>query len=544
MKTNAFQQVARITRAASVSAIALAALAAASTLFAPAAFGASDSWNVDANGNYTDTANWLGGVVPGVAGGTGSADVATFSYSLTDNRTVTLGSIYAIGTLQFGNTSNRSYTITGSTFRIGNGGVIESVAGTGAHIDAIASTINLRGTGNSVITIRNNSTDGGLKIDGDITSAVSAGKVFTLILDGSNTKAGIGANAINNTIAGNIGDDADGDVAVVKNGAGLWTLTGANAFAGGLTFNQGTLRYFGTNTYFGVGGINVAGDGVVFTHANSTPTTIANNMSVSANFSMAGSDNTLWSGNWDLNGATREITVTANSTISGVISNGALGKLGGDVLDLTGNNTYSGGTTVNAGTLRVNNTSGSGTGSGTVTVAAAGTLGGNGTISGAVNVDGTLAAGNSIGVLNTGALSMNGTSVLDVELGRDTGTPVSDRVNVTGSVSIASGADLKLTLYTGLTTPVLGDIFYLISNDDTDVISGVFTKLNGATTALTEGSTFNWNSLDWTITYLANFEGSAFTGGNDLAIKVIPEPTALAMMLGGVGMLALLRRRR
>jgi hypothetical protein len=103
---------------------------------------------------------------------------------------------------------------------------------------------------------------------------------------------------------------------------------------------------------------------------------------------------------------------------------------------------------------------------------------------------------------------------------------------------------LKLTLYTGLTTPVLGDIFYLISNDDTDVISGVFTKLNGATTALTEGSTFNWNSLDWTITYLANFEGSAFTGGNDLAIKVIPEPTALAMMLGGVGMLALLRRRR
>ena len=76
---------------------------------------------------------------------------------------------------------------------------------------------------------------------------------------------------------------------------------------------------------------------------------------------------------------------TGDTLISGIISGipagSTLTKDGSGTLTLTGNNIYTRGTTVNGGTLLVNNTAGSGTGTGTVTVNNAGsTLGGTGTI--------------------------------------------------------------------------------------------------------------------------------------------------------------------
>jgi fibronectin-binding autotransporter adhesin len=251
----------------------------------------------------------------------------------------------------------------------------------------------------------------------------------------------------------------------------------------------------------------------------------------------------------DLNAAARTIQVDAGATnpgtgsdaiLSGLLSNGGLTKTGSGTLTISANNSYTGATDVNEGKLVVNGNQSTATGA--VTVASGASLGGSGTIGGAVTVNGSLAPGNSIGTINTGDLGIGATGALDVELGRDTGTPTSDRTNVTGTVGITSGADLKLTLYAGLTNPEVGDIFYLISNDGSDVITGEFTKLNGTDTTLNEGSLFSWNSQDWQITYAANHDGSSFTGGNDLAIKVVPEPAALALLcLGAVG---LLRRRR
>src|SRR5437764_5182720 len=73
---------------------------------------------------------------------------------------------------------------------------------------------------------------------------------------------------------------------------------------------------------------------------------------------------------------------TAATALGGVISNGTGGinKIGPGVLVLAGNNTYFGTTTVNAGTLIVNNTAGSGTGAGDVTVNPGAVLGGTGTV--------------------------------------------------------------------------------------------------------------------------------------------------------------------
>ena len=94
----------------------------------------------------------------------------------------------------------------------------------------------------------------------------------------------------------------------------------------------------------------------------------------------------------DLNAGAREVT-TRNGTadvdgiLSGVISGagGSFSKQGPGTLVMSGQNTYDAGTTISEGRLLVNNTTGSGTGSGPVAVNA-GTLGGTGTISGAVTV--------------------------------------------------------------------------------------------------------------------------------------------------------------
>lgn len=256
---------------------------------------------------------------------------------------------------------------------------------------------------------------------------------------------------------------------------------------------------------------------------------------------------------------TLAVNQSGTTTFRGELQgNLALTKAGDGSLTLQqGTNTFTGSTTVSAGTLlltgaaTLNNTpvitvaSGatlnvSGVSS-TFTIGSAQTLKGSGSVIGAVEINGTLAPGNSIGILTTGTLAMGSTGTLDIELGRDTGTPVSDLVQVTGTVDLASGANLQLTLLTGLDQPAANDVFFLLDNDSGDAVTGVFTRLNGVNTTLNTGSTFAWNSLTWEITYEADFAGSAFSGGNDIAIRVIPEPTT--WLLVGIGFGVVLLRR-
>jgi autotransporter-associated beta strand protein len=98
--------------------------------------------------------------------------------------------------------------------------------------------------------------------------------------------------------------------------------------------------------------------------------------------------------------------VNTNSVFNGTISDGAsptaLVFNGPGSLTLTGNNPFSGNTTVNGGALIINSPAGSGTGSGTVTINSGATLGGNGIIGGQVSLaaGATLAPGsNGVGTL-------------------------------------------------------------------------------------------------------------------------------------------------
>ena len=139
--------------------------------------------------------------------------------------------------------------------------------------------------------------------------------------------------------------------------------------------------------------------------------------------------------------------VNTNSVFSGTISDGgaaatALVFNGPGSLALGGNNTFSAGTTVNAGTLLVNNTVGSGTGSGLVSINSGATLGGTGTIGGRTSLaaGATLAPGGaSPGTLSiTNDLGLNNASSLQFQLGA-----ASDQVAVTGDLTL--GGTLNLT---------------------------------------------------------------------------------------------------
>jgi autotransporter-associated beta strand protein len=139
--------------------------------------------------------------------------------------------------------------------------------------------------------------------------------------------------------------------------------------------------------------------------------------------------------------------VNTNSIFNGTISDGgaaatALVFNGPGSLTLTGNNSFSGNTTVNSGALYINNTAGSGTGSGPVSINPGSTLGGNGTIGGQVSLaaGATLAPGGSgPGTLTiTNDLGLNNASVLQFQLGTN-----SDQVSVTGDLTIGGTLNIS-----------------------------------------------------------------------------------------------------
>jgi fibronectin-binding autotransporter adhesin len=153
----------------------------------------------------------------------------------------------------------------------------------------------------------------------------------------------------------------------------------------------------------------------------------------------------------------RNIDVAANAvtglpdTVSGALN---LIKGGAGTLNLTGNNSYTGKTMVNAGSLYVDGDQSAATGA--TTAASGATLGGNGTLGGDVTVadGGTLAPGaqGAIGTLViNGSLSLSSGSLLAFDFGQISGgTQASDLVNVKGNlvldgtlnVAVPSGGDL------------------------------------------------------------------------------------------------------
>lgn len=261
--------------------------------------------------------------------------------------------------------------------------------------------------------------------------------------------------------------------------------------------------------------------------------------------------------NIDLNGGNQVVDVQSTNTagvggkLSGVISGttGSLQKIGQGILEVTGDNTYGGGTTVKEGTLLANNALGSATGTGNVTVLSGARLGGNGTVGAStspanitVKSGGTLSVGqlgNTSGQqlkLATGVggvITLSGTVEFDI-FGNNGGVnPIgnNDSLGLTSSSPIALGGTLKIVDSTDVATELtLGSSWQLI--DWTNVIVSNGLKYTGGFTTfdvpvLAEGLAWDYSQL--------------YTTGI-VSISVVPEPGRV--MLLGAGLAALLMRRR
>ncbi len=380
------------------------------------------------------------------------------------------------GTLQYtgtGASTNRGFTLTT------NGGGLDA-SGSGALNFTDTAPITSSGTGSRTLTLTGSSTAANtlaaaLGDNGGSSSLVKSG-AGRWVLTGNHSYTGsttISAGTLALSGSGSIATSAriiaDGtfDISGVTpvdssirslSGAGniilgtkTLVITNANdsfsgsiAGAGGLTISGGTQTLTGSNTYSGGtriisgGTLSIASDdslgassgGLTFdggTLQNTASFTSARSATVNAGGGTFRTDADLtWSG-----------------TIGGT---GALSKTGSAVMNLTGDSSsFTGATLITEGTLLVNGAlSGS-----AVTVQSGATLGGSGTV-GATTLasGGRIAPGNSIGTLTvSGSYSQASGASYQVEL--DPATVTSDRIQVTGTATLASGATLSIVNYTG-----------------------------------------------------------------------------------------------
>jgi autotransporter-associated beta strand protein len=320
---------------------------------------------------------------------------------------------------------------------------------------------------------------------------------------------------------------------LIKRGPGtlqFWGF-GPNTYGGGTTVAAGTLEA-GRVSQVSIPGAVVIGD-------DSTPTNTATlRVDREQQFSPAANVNVHTSGNLYLNdiptlgtpvptigalsgggtvylGANSSLTVnnTVSNLFSGLISGpGIFNKSGIGLLRLTADNTYSGTTTVSAGTLQVDGSQPLSA----VQLNSSARLQGVGTV-GAITASGNssvVAPGDSPGILtcsNYSASSVGGAGGLEIQLNGATPGLNYDQLNVRGTVSITGKVNLNASLNF---SSWLSNSFTIIKNDGVDAVTGTF---NG----LAQGATLTIGAQQFQISYTGG-------DGNDVVLTQItgfPRPT-------------------
>ncbi len=390
------------------------------------------------------------------------------------------------------------WQIQQGTLQVGNGGIDGSIIGDVANDGTLAfnrsdmlvhagiisggGSVTQIGTGTTALTATNTYTGG---------TTISAGR---LQLGDGGATGSIAGDVTNNSIfAFNRSDVVtfagiiSGSGAVEHNGAGTTTLTGTNTYGGGTVFNAGTLAVAAdanlgaaggglafnggtlqntaalatarnatlgsaggtlqtdadlamSGVIAGAGGLTKTGTGTLTLTGNNT---YAGTTTISAGVLQLGNGGTSGAIAGDVvNNATLAVNRSDTLVLAGTITgSGALQQNGAGTTVLTAANTYSGGTTINTGTLQLGNGGTSG--------AVAGAIANNGTL--AFNRSDVATFGNVIsgsgGVrqIGSGTTVLTGTSTYTggttVESGRlAVNGSIASIVNVTGGTLAGTGA--------------------------------------------------------------------------------------------------------
>lgn len=454
--------------------------------------GGDGVWRVGGGSN-----NWTD------ASGSPNADYAQDSFAIFSAApgTVTVdnvgGNVLASG-MQF---ASDGYRVTGDALTLTGTGAIVQVGDGSAASSGYMATIDAELTGaaqlvksdaGTLVLAGTNTYAGGTAINGGSVRASSDANLGdaagALSLDGGTLQttaditsnravalAGAGTLLTDTGTTLTLGGSVSGGGALAKAGAGSLILSNTNSYTGGTTIAAGTLQVGNGGASGSIVG-DVANDGILaFNRSDSL--TFAGTINGSGSVSQIGSGTTILAANSSYAGGT---TIAAGTlqlgsggttggitgdvvnnaalvfnrsdavTFAGLISGtGTLTQAGSGTTVLSGANSYTGTTSVNAGTLLVNGDQSAATGM--TNVAAGATLGGTGIIGGDVSVaDGAALAPGAGGA---GALTVNGNLSFaagaslsyDFGLANAPGNPLNDVVNVGGDLTLDGTIDVAVT---------------------------------------------------------------------------------------------------
>jgi autotransporter-associated beta strand protein len=503
------------------------------------------------------------GITLGASGGTIEVDTGT-TLTVAATNTISGGALTKTGSGQLTLAGTHSHTglttVTAGVLRVSNSGALGgTAAGTvvnGSVNSTLGTSLDLNGvsigsgesltmasgslTGDSRVTLRTvgtttNTWAGGVLLTGSKIVQFNANTGGQLVISGAITHSSFTGG-------------------VTLRGGGTGTLSGGVSLSSStnITVNDGSTWNINTtgNTW---GNTNVLNGTLVLGISAALPTTTVVNYSGTLGTlklngksqTVAGLTSTGGAGSNKVVGgsATTGALTISNSTVNdfaGVLggtgtneNNFSLTKSGVGTLTLTGTNTYTGTTTITGGSLALGTTGSLASAqialnggnfnvsavSGGYTLGTGQQLTGSGSVTGTVGIDGTLAIGNSPGTMTfENNLDLNVGSISNFEInGFTLGNYDLALAAVAGSQTVTfGGGTLNLLFQSGFNTEGTVKIF------DFDTYAGT-----GFTTFNTSG--------------LASGYSASFDAANGV-VTVVPEPRAA--LLGGLGLLALLRRRR
>lgn len=424
-----------------------------------------------------------------LGGKTLSASTGTFAGSITGSGGVLAKSSAGVLNLTGSNSYSGGTTITQSGLRLGH----NSAAGSGNIALNYAYGTSYSSGGAAALGVSTT----GLNITNNIVVSGTAGYYALQMAAGaggsvewSGTISGGGAGVVLQIDTPTGGDSTSTSI-----------LSGTNTFSGQIRLNRGRLV---------VGSSGALSTASLFmqTNANTTDgnlafgpgvTSLSNNIVVG---SLAGKTTAEYV--QYINTGSADITLSGtigSNTVTNPGQPGSLGKNGSGTLTLSGVSTgFQGDMVVSAGTLLVNGSLGTAGASATdVSVAAAATVGGTGTVS--------------------GNLTLDATSLFRV-------VDINDPLTVSGTV----------TLGTGFGIANLGNVDW-----DSLALDTEYTLIDGTGTVFSAENIANFGIAN-AVSVGGSGRMAYFDNGSLALFVTVPEPSS--MVLGGLGALALLRRRR